>query len=222
MPNGTGTATSEQAILAAARAEFERYGVRRTAMDDIARRAGISRSTLYRRSPAKEALFERLVFEVAGSLRRSGVTMFDEDVRAVAEILIRLTMSILLNPEGSSTIFNAVCTIRSRTAGIDNSRNSADPGLVPRPTRHRASFVTTRQASLHVTDRSVAHPATRGARAGLRHRPFPDDTTNLLPGLLTATRTGLPPASDDELTNQPSTVYTINHQPFLDAQESHQ
>jgi hypothetical protein len=177
---------------------------------------------LYRRSPAKEALFERLVFEVAGSLRRSGVTMFDEDVRAVAEILIRLTMSILLNPEGSSTIFNAVCTIRSRTAGIDNSRNSADPGLVPRPTRHRASFVTTRQASLHVTDRSVAHPATRGARAGLRHRPFPDDTTNLLPGLLTATRTGLPPASDDELTNQPSTVYTINHQPFLDAQESHQ
>jgi AcrR family transcriptional regulator len=104
MPNGTGTATSEQAILAAARAEFERYGVRRTAMDDIARRAGISRSTLYRRSPAKEALFERLVFEVAGSLRRSGVTLSDEDVRAVAEILIRLTMSILLNPEGQLDI----------------------------------------------------------------------------------------------------------------------
>src|SRR6185369_3135139 len=35
----------------------------------------------------------------------------------------------------------------------------------------------------------------------LRPRPFPDETASLLPGLLAATRTGLPPASDDELTN---------------------
>ena len=53
--------------------------------------------------------------------------------------------------------------------------------------------------------------------AGLRPRPFPDDTASLLPGLLTATRTGLSPASDDELTNQPSTIHTINHQPWFDA-----
>ena len=39
------------------------------------------------------------------------------------------------------------------------------PGsALPRPTRHRAGDLTTRQASLHVTDRSVAHPANRGAR----------------------------------------------------------
>ncbi len=49
---------------------------------------------------------------------------------------------------------------------------------------------------------------------GLRHRPFPDDTASLLPGLLIVTRTGLTPASDDELANQPSTTYMINHQPF--------
>jgi hypothetical protein len=55
--------------------------------------------------------------------------------------------------------------------------------------------------------------------AGLRHRPFPDDTASLLPGLLTATRTGLTPASDDELTNQPSTTHMINHLSLLDAQE---
>ena len=48
--------------------------------------------------------------------------------------------------------------------------------------------------------------------AGLRHRPFPDDTASLLPGPLTATRTGLTPASDDELANQPSTIYMINLQ----------
>jgi hypothetical protein len=39
------------------------------------------------------------------------------------------------------------------------------PGsALPRPTRHRAGDLTTRQASHHVTDRSVARPVDRGAR----------------------------------------------------------
>lgn len=155
-------------LLDAARDEFERYGIRRASMDDIARRAGVSRSTLYRRFPTKDALFERLILsdtdalftqlgqvaegrdpqsavvecftegialihqtplavrilesepellvglntrtkglpilraseKVAASLRRSGVTMSDDDLKAVSEILIRLTMSVLLNREG--------------------------------------------------------------------------------------------------------------------------
>ncbi len=58
--------------------------------------------------------------------------------------------------------------------------------------------LTTPQASLHATDRSVAPP--NGAfDAGLRPVPFPDRAASLLPGLLAATRTGLPPAGDDEL-----------------------
>ena len=44
-------------------------------------------------------------------------------------------------------------------------------------------------------------PFHRAFDAGLRSRPFPDGTASLLPSLLAATRTGLPPASDDELTN---------------------
>ena len=41
----------------------------------------------------------------------------------------------------------------------------------------------------------------RAFDAGLRPGPFPGQAASLLPGLLAATRTGLPPASDDELTN---------------------
>ena len=41
----------------------------------------------------------------------------------------------------------------------------------------------------------------RAFDAGLRPGPFPDRAASLLPGLLAATRTGLPPAGDDELTN---------------------
>ena len=37
---------------------------------------------------------------------------------------------------------------------------------------------------------------------GLRPRPFPDEAASLLPGPLAATRTGLTPASDDELTTK--------------------
>lgn len=155
-------------MLDAARDEFERYGIRRTNMDDVARRAGISRSTLYRRFPNKDALVETLVLretalffaeldrvaanrdpqsalvecftrgvrlaqemplmarilesepelilgltsrtdgapitqaavQVAGSLRRSGVTMSDEDLNAVAEILVRIAVSLMLNSRG--------------------------------------------------------------------------------------------------------------------------
>src|SRR5258708_37780552 len=44
-------------------------------------------------------------------------------------------------------------------------------------------------------------PLYRAFDAGLRPGPFPDRAASLLPGLLAATRTGLPPAGDDELTN---------------------
>ena len=43
-------------------------------------------------------------------------------------------------------------------------------------------------------------PPTVAFDAGPRPRPLPDEAANLLPGLLAATRTGLPPAGDDELT----------------------
>jgi hypothetical protein len=76
---------------------------------------------------------------------------------------------------------------------ISGARHSLSPPLRARP-------LTTPQASRHATDRIVAPPC-RAFDAGLRPGPFPDRAASLLPGLLAATRTGLPPAGDDELTN---------------------
>ncbi len=46
----------EEAILTAAAQEFTEVGVRKASVDEIARRAEVSRSTLYRRFPNKESL----------------------------------------------------------------------------------------------------------------------------------------------------------------------
>ena len=104
------------------------------------------------------------------------------------------------------------CTFRIFTASMAFALLlRARHPLVPAIRRGR---LTTRQASLHVTDHTVARPRTGALDAGLRPRPFPDDTASLLPGLLTATRTGLTPASDDELTSQSSTLIRSTTNPY--------
>jgi hypothetical protein len=64
----------------------------------------------------------------------------------------------------------------------------------------QARPLTTLQTSLNAADRPVA-PPYRVSDAVVRPRLFPGEAASLLPGLLPATRTGLIPASDDELTN---------------------
>lgn len=51
----------DRTILDTARGVFETYGVRRANIDDVATRAGVSRSTIYRRFPTKEKLFGQVV-----------------------------------------------------------------------------------------------------------------------------------------------------------------
>jgi TetR/AcrR family transcriptional regulator len=153
-------------ILDAARDVFEEYGARRANVDDVARAAGISRSTLYRRFPNKESLLaavidretgafldeldrvakdlppQEAVIEcfvrgmammreipvlgrlaqtepemitgmpgrgpavlehsdrIARTLRRSGARMPDDELHVVAELLLRLASTFLLDPGG--------------------------------------------------------------------------------------------------------------------------
>lgn len=52
---------SKQEILDCARALYIEYGLRRTTMEDVAKRAGIGRATLYRRFSDKEQLFQAVI-----------------------------------------------------------------------------------------------------------------------------------------------------------------
>jgi AcrR family transcriptional regulator len=69
---------STEAILDAAVVEFERHGVRRVAMEDVARRAGVSRTTIYRRFSNKDDL-------VAAVVERENVALF-ADIAAELKI----------------------------------------------------------------------------------------------------------------------------------------
>lgn len=55
------TTDLDRTILDTARTVFETYGVRRANIEDVAARAGVSRSTIYRRFPSKDDLFEQVV-----------------------------------------------------------------------------------------------------------------------------------------------------------------
>ncbi|GAA1479825.1 helix-turn-helix domain-containing protein [Gordonia sinesedis] len=74
--NTASAADQESAILAAAAAEFTEVGVRRANVDEVASRAGVSRSTLYRRFPNKE----KLLLAVANDLYERGMTRLEEAV----------------------------------------------------------------------------------------------------------------------------------------------
>jgi hypothetical protein len=80
------------------------------------------------------------------------------------------------------------------------AREGHSPIADPRGKRRmkKVQCLTTRQASLHATDRSVASPK-RAFDAGLRPGPFPGQNASLLPGSLAIIRTGLAPAGDDKL-----------------------
>lgn len=68
MPGADSTA---EAILDAAVVEFEQHGFRRVALDDVARRARVSRTTIYRRFANKDEL-------IAAVIERENVVLFAE------------------------------------------------------------------------------------------------------------------------------------------------
>ena len=85
-------AARREAILAAALEEFSAHGFEAARLDDVARRAGVAKGTIYLYFSDKEALFQALVRSyispVVGTLEH--VTHVDAPFRAVAEQLAEL------------------------------------------------------------------------------------------------------------------------------------
>jgi AcrR family transcriptional regulator len=94
------TDPTNDAILDATRALVIDFGVRRTTLSDVARRAGVSRMTVYRRYPDVEALVRELMtreFGNAISEQETTVPVADTRVRVVRRV-IGVTRALAANP----------------------------------------------------------------------------------------------------------------------------
>lgn len=109
----------ERDILDAAAAEFAAVGVRKAGMDEVARAAGVSRSTLYRRFPNKEALFRAVALETF----EAGLSRLEEAVEgmppreAVAEAFARGAEMVQTDPL-LRRVVHEDRTVREVTSGV--------------------------------------------------------------------------------------------------------
>lgn len=96
---GTGDGERHERIVAAAMACFERWGVPRTRMEDIAKEAGIARTVLYRHFASKDALqqevmvrhIERRAAELHRKVPRRG---------AAGPLVLRALLAGITEPSG--------------------------------------------------------------------------------------------------------------------------
>ena len=99
MPNA-----GAEAILDAALVEFDRHGIRKVALEDVARRAGVSRTTIYRRFANREELIAavmdrenaRLFADIAEELR-SARPQSNYYVEAFTSAILRTRRHRVLN-----------------------------------------------------------------------------------------------------------------------------
>jgi AcrR family transcriptional regulator len=89
-PEGADAVTAR--IIAVAREEFERYGIRRTTVEQVARHAGVSRVSVYRRFAGKAELVRAVMFEDIGRF----VERFDAIWRTAAPIEDRIVDALTL------------------------------------------------------------------------------------------------------------------------------
>ena len=121
-----GADPTTEAILDAAVVEFEQHGFRRVALDDVARRARVSRTTIYRRFSNKDEL-------VAAVIER-------ENVRLFANIAVELK-----NAGPQSNYFVEAFTLsimKFRRHRVLDRMITDEPGLVIElaATHHRAAI----------------------------------------------------------------------------------
>jgi len=79
-------------ILAAALAEFVEHGYAATKLEDVARRAGVTKGTLYLYFESKEALFKAVVRETIVPLLTAAERMVDDHAGTPEELLRRLVL----------------------------------------------------------------------------------------------------------------------------------
>jgi AcrR family transcriptional regulator len=81
-------------ILDAALGQFEDFGLRRSTMEDIAKRCGMSRITIYRRFPKKENLIEAVLLRELQSFLSCLTSIGDDDLGPEGKMIERIAFAL--------------------------------------------------------------------------------------------------------------------------------
>ena len=124
---------SAEGILDAALVEFDRYGIRKVTLEDVARRAGVSRTTIYRRFANRDELI--------------AAVMDRENARLFAGIAEELTEA---RPQSNYYVEAFTSAIlRSRRHRVLNRMITDEPALtLELARRHYTAAVTRIEAAL--------------------------------------------------------------------------
>lgn len=138
MPDGATGPTLDattKAVLDAALLEFDRHGIRKVALDDVARRAGVSRTTIYRRFANRDDL-------VAAVMDRENARLFAD----IAEELKTARPQANLYVEAFTSAI-----LRTRRHRVLNRIIADEPALsLQLASRHYRSAVARVEAALQV------------------------------------------------------------------------
>jgi len=131
--------TSTEVILDAALVEFDQHGIRRVALDDVARRAGVSRTTIYRRFANRDDL-------VAAVMDRENARLFADIAADIAAESASARPGVNLYVEAF-----AAAILRSRSHRLLNRMITDEPALtLDLARRHYSAGVGRVEAALRV------------------------------------------------------------------------
>src|SRR6202011_3188961 len=131
--NGQNAPDRREAILAAALDEFSARGFAAARLDDVARRAGVAKGTIYLYFRDKEALFQELVRSVIGPLiaRFEASAAIDLPARVIAERIVDMFVREVYGTRRKDVISLIIAVVRALL------RRAAERGEIPAETLAR-------------------------------------------------------------------------------------
>ncbi|HEY2197342.1 MAG TPA: helix-turn-helix domain-containing protein [Mycobacterium sp.] len=141
-------------ILEAGYAEFSTVGVRRANMELIAQRAGVSRSTLYRRFPSKEALLSAVISETSTLM----INRLAEESQGPSpqETAVRATLAVVRYCRESALIQQLISSDPELSVGFFGFSNPGMESVLDAVTRVGADLLRAAGAKMPAHDLRLA------------------------------------------------------------------
>ncbi len=130
MPETSKDEVTREAILQAARRVFQKWGLNKTTMEDIAREAGKGKSTLYYYYESKDEIFDTVVeIEIGALLARAKASV--QNVSSAKEKLKKYLIASITEMKNTAILYDIVRgEIRGNPRFLENVRVKFEAGEV--------------------------------------------------------------------------------------------